>query len=295
MEESRLTTILNGFGISLGDGIIGLQALAAARETGALTGRVVLGRTEPAAKPLLPQLYRLAQGLAEVMPMAAAPRSGRVIDIRDFAFDPRFARVSMIDFFLARLGVAPETIPPSLKRNHWLRAGAGGLPPLGLQPGYVLLCPVASIGLRDMPEPVQTRIVAAVARRRLGPVISQGAPLPGTVPPPAFATIEALCALVAGARAVISTDTAMVHLADAFDRPCLAFFTTHRPEWRVRDYPRCMAVHLPVPGLPESIEFPRGDADLDAARAAWFPEGADLAWVDRALDQFLDDRVTPGA
>ncbi|HTH99478.1 MAG TPA: glycosyltransferase family 9 protein [Acidisoma sp.] len=295
MQESRLTTILNGFGISLGDGIIGLQALAAARETGALTGRVVLGRTEPPAKPLVPQLYRLADEFAEVLPMAEAPRAGRVIDIRDFAFDPRFACVSMIDFFLARLEIKPETIPAALKRNRWLRGCAGALPPLGLPPDYFLLCPAASIALRDMPEPVQAAIVSRLTARGWAPVVTQGAAVPGTVQAPAVRTIQALCALVAGASAVISTDTAMVHLADAFDRPCLALFTTHRPEWRVRDYPLCTPLHLPVPALPESIEFPRSAADLQAARAAWFPEGADLTWLDRALDQLLDIRATPGA
>jgi hypothetical protein len=295
MQESRLTTIMNGFGISLGDSIIGLQALAVARETGALTGRVVLGRTEPPAKPLVPQLYRLAEDFAEVLPMAEVPLEGRVIDIRDFAFDPRFARVSMIDFFLKRLEIEPETIPSALKRNRWLRNCTGVLPPLGLPPDYLLLCPAASIALRDMPEAVQVAIVSRLAARGCGPVVTQGTTLPGTVPAPAVTTIQALCALVAGSTAVISTDTAMVHLADAFDRPCLAVFTTHRPEWRVRDYPLCTSLYLPVSALPESLEFPRSEADLHAVRAAWFPDGPDLAWLDLALDQFVEIRATPGA
>lgn len=285
MQDPEPITILNGFGISLGDGIIGLQALAAARVTGAITGRVVLGRREPAAKPLVPQLYRLAADLADVMPMDAAPRGGQVIDIRDFAFDPRFARISMIDFFLARLGIAAETVSPRLKRNGWLAPCVPALPPLGLPPDYLLLCPDASIPLRDMPKEIRRRIAGRLAG--YGVAVAQGESLAGAREAPQVASIEALCALVAGARAVISTDTAMVHLADAFDRPCLAFFTTHRPVWRARDYPGCMTVHLPVPGLPESLEFPRGPEDLAAARRAWFPDGADLAWLDRSVDQFL--------
>ncbi|GAB0116604.1 glycosyltransferase family 9 protein [Acidisoma sp. 7E03] len=291
MQDPRLTTILNGFGISLGDSIIGMQALAAARAVGAIEGRVVLGRVEPAAKPLVPQVYRLAGDLAEVLPMGLAPRSGRVIDIRDFAFDPEFSRVSMIDFFLMRLGIAPERIPPALKRNLWLAPRLPALPPLDLPQDYLLFCPGASIPLRDMPAPVRQRIAQRLVDH--GPVLAQGDPLPGTIQAPQFATIESLAALVAGARAVISTDTAMVHLADAFDRPCLAFFTTHRPEWRVRDYPGCTAVHLPAPNLPESLEFPRGPADLAAARLAWFPTGQDFDWLDRRLDQFL--ATLPGA
>ena len=81
---------------------------------------------------------------------------------------------------------------------------------------------------------------------------------------------------------MIATDTAMVHLADAFDVPCLAFFPTHDPAWRVRDYPRCTPVRL-ASALPAGIEFARDDADLAQARAAWFPDGDDLGWLDRAL------------
>jgi Glycosyltransferase family 9 (heptosyltransferase) len=284
-----VTTILNGFGISLGDGIIGLQALFAARAVGAIGGRVVLGRTEPPAKPLVPQLYRLATDFADIVAMAEAPVSdsisSRVIDIRDFAFDPFFAQVAMIDFFLTRLGLRPETVPPALKRMSWLAPRAAPLTRPTLPPGYMLVCPRASIPLRDMPATVHEALIARLARRSGAPIVTQGSPVAGAVPAPNCPTIKELCALVAGAGAVISTDTAMVHLADAFSIPCLAFMTTHRPEMRVRDYPLCQPVHLPAPGLPESIEFVRDAADLAAAAAAWFPDGPGLAWLDRALDQ----------
>ena len=280
------TTILNGFGISLGDGIIGLQALFAARSLGAIEGRVVLGRREPPAKPLVPQIYRLATDFAEIVPIAEAPLSGRVIDIQDFAFDPFFRQVAMIDFFLTRLGLPPVSVPASLKRMTWLAPRAAPLPHVRLAPGYVLVCPDASIPLRDMPEPVHEALLTRLSARGWGPVVTQGPALAGAVTMPHCATIAELCAFVAGARAVISTDTAMVHLADAFSVPCLVFMTTHRPAMRVRDYPLCRAVHLPVAGLPDNTEFVRSEADIAATQAAWFPDENDLAWLDRALDQF---------
>jgi hypothetical protein len=45
-------------------------------------------------------------------------------------------------------------------------------------------------------------------------------------------------------------------------------------------------VHLPVAGLEENTEFVGSEADIAAARAAWFPHGADLGWLDQALDEF---------
>jgi hypothetical protein len=74
----------------------------------------------------------------------------------------------------------------------------------------------------------------------------------------------------------------MVHLADAFEVPCLAFFPTHRPVWRVRDYPRCVPVALHS-ALPPGLEFTRGDRDHAAVHRAWFPEGADLGWLTRTI------------
>jgi hypothetical protein len=286
MQELGLTTIVNGFGISLGDGIIGLQALYAARSLGAIAGDVVLARIEPPAKPLVPQLYALATDLAEVLPMAAAPSAGRLIDIQDFAFDPFFARLPMIDFFLTRLGLWPQNVPAALKRNAWLAPRAAPLPALPLAPGYVLVCPKASIPLRDMPPEVHEALLERLAARTGSPILTQGPAVAGAGAAPACATLKDLCALVAGARCVISTDTAMVHLADAFSVPCLAVMTTHRPEMRVRDYPLCQPVYLPTAGLPENIEFVRGEADLAGGRAAGVPDGPGLAWLDRALDQF---------
>jgi len=280
------TTILNGFGISLGDGIIGLQALFAARSVGAIEGRVVLGRTEPPAKPLVPQIYRFAADFAEVVPMAEAPGSGQVIDIRDFAFDPFFRQVAMIDFFLTRLGLQPDAVPAGLKRISWLAPRAAPLPSVPIPPGYVLVCPNASIPLRDMPGAVHEALLTRLAARGWGPVVTQGPAERGAAAMPLCSNIAELCAFVAGARAVISTDTAMVHLADAFSVPCLVFMTTHRPSMRVRDYPLCRAVHLPVAGLEENTEFVGSEADIVAAQAAWFPDGAGLAWLDEALDQF---------
>ena len=278
MRNMGPTTILNGFGISLGDGIIGLQALRAAQEIGAV-GPVVLGRIDPSAKPLVAQLYALAQDFAAVVPMAEAPISGPVIDIRDFALDPGFARISMIDFFLSRLGVPPDSVPSAQKRNSWLAPRARPLSAPGATSAYALVCPDASIALRDMPEEIHAAILTALADRGV-PTVSQRTTSPS-------GSLLELCALVASARWVITTDTAMVHLADAFSVPCLAFFTTHRPEWRARDYPFCRSAYLPTKGLPESIEFIRTQTDLVAARAAWFPEGQDLSWLTQALNGFL--------
>ena len=303
--------ILNGFGRTLGDSLIGLQALHTAQRLHPGFGDPVLYRL-PGLAPVIQQLYELVD-FAEIRDLPwthatpdAAFRPGDpgdiIIDIRDFAYDNGFLRTSMVDFFLRRLGLDPARVPAAMKRNAWLRPRIGVHNP-DLPEGYTLICPSASNPMRDMPEQIHDRILV----RLPGSLVTQGAAptspshcagptlsAPGggegwggvgrsrILSRPTEKSLADLCGLVANARRVVSTDTAMVHLADAFDVPCLAFFPTHDPAWRVRDYPHCTPVALAGPD-PPGLEFVRTPNDLVAARQAWFPQADDLSWLDRLL------------
>jgi hypothetical protein len=259
--------------------VIGLQALAAALELGALAAPPVLFRL-PWLPATVQGAYAAAADLCSVRtlpwddatpdrPFAPAAAFARVIDVRDFAFDPAFRGVAMIDFFLARLGLDPARVPASLRRNAWLAPRLRPPPPQGLPAGYVLVCPESSMKLRDMPAALHAALLRWLVPAAGRPVVTLGAAEPGAIAVPPANGFAALCGLIAGATLIVTVDTAPVHLADAFAVPCLGCFTTHRPEWRVRDYPLCRALHFPVPGLPEALEFARSSADEAAAAAAW--------------------------
>jgi len=269
VRKAERTAVLNGFGISLGDSIIGLQALFAAQRLGSL-GRPTLFRRID-CRPMVQAIYGHAADLADLGDLTdrIPPGFDEVIDIRDFAFDPAFRGVAMIDFFLRHLGVDPAAVPTSLLRNSWLAPRVRPVAPTGLPERYVLVCPESSMALRDMPADVRARIVRTLAERQDLPVLTQGSAVAGAGVAPHCGSFAELCGLVAGAACMVSTDTAMLHMADAFAVPCLAVFTTHRPEWRMRDYPLCEALYLPVDGLPEALEFSRGDNDLRAVAATW--------------------------
>ncbi len=267
--------------------MIGLQALALAQQAGIIPADPVLFRLA-GLSPVLQSLYACARfATVRALPWsAAAPgpapatASGfaRIIDLRDFAFDPAFRGVAMIDYFLHQLGVDPTRIASPQKRNAWLAPAIQPLAPPGLRPGYVLVCPRASMALRDMPPRIEAAIVAWLAAhsgRRAQPQWPVG-------------SLAELCGQVAAAALVVSTDTALVHLADAFSVPCLAFFPTHDPQWRVRDYPLCRPVRLHPAGLEPALEFARQPSDLAAAAASWFPHGDDLTWLGAALAAALD-------
>ncbi|WP_407155492.1 glycosyltransferase family 9 protein [Bradyrhizobium sp. STM 3557] len=297
-SPARRVAILNGFGRTLGDGIIGLQALHLAMRLGIVPSRPTLFRLAGFG-PMVEAVHAAAD-IAEIRilpPAHARPQTrfdaanefDQVIDVREFAFAADFQRTSMIDFFLRRLGVDPQLLPSAFKRNTWLAPRVTPQPAArarGHVQGYVLVCPRASMRIRDMPDEIHDAILRQLAGRCA--VVTQGHVPDGLADEVAHApeckALAELCALVRGARWVISTDTAMVHLADAFGVPCLAFFPTHRPEWRVRDYPRCVAVPLRS-ALPPGLEFARGVGDLALARRAWFPNGADLDWLKRVIDR----------
>ena len=166
------TAILNGFGRSLGDGVIGLQALLVALGRGAVQPPVTLFRLAGLA-PVLSELYAAAGDFARVewLPdgswqpgteVARAMGFARCIELREFACDADFAATSMIDFFLRRLGQDPAAVPAAARRNSWLAYRVRpDIPPLAA--GYALVCPRASMPLRDMPDAVHTAIL-----RRLG-------------------------------------------------------------------------------------------------------------------------------
>ena len=209
----------------------------------------------------------------------------RVIDLRDFALDPDFRGVAMIDYFLDKLDLNPAAVPPEQRRNAWLASRVAPQQPIGLPDSYVLFCPRASMPHRDIPMAKQLRMLRKMLDHQALPVVTQGISRdPRVIRAPTCTNIEQLCGLVAGAAMLISTDTAMVHLADAFARPCLSIFTTHEPQWRVRDYPLSVPVQIPVRGLPPALEFVRSEDDLKAIAKGW-ADGAGM--LNAALIAFL--------
>jgi hypothetical protein len=303
MTARATVAILNGFGRAMGDAIVGLQALHLAIRLGAVPPRPLLFRL-PGLGGMVEAIHAAAD-FADIRtlpwefatldrPFDPGEAAARVIDIRDFAFDPAFQRRAMIDFFLQRLGVAPEQVPARWRRNSWLASRIRTTQP-ALPSGYVLVCPKASMRLRDMPDDIHAHILRRAVT--FGPVVTQGA-VPDALGHKVIhlepcATLDELCSVVRHARWMISTDTGMVHLADAFGVGCLAFFPTHRPEWRVRDYPRTLSFELPT-RLPRGIEFARNPGDHALARSGWFAHGDDLTWLDRALDQAHGCFARPG-
>ena len=261
--------VINGVGVTLGDSIIGLTALAAIRHAHLQT-RFVVYRPE-LSPPYVEQIYALAAGeLLETRPLpwplATIPPGDTRIDLGNHLFWPGFMSLPMIDFFLGALGVLPEHVPSANKANRWLQTlELPQLPETWRDQPYALFCPTASTPIRSIPQPVRAALVSRLFERFGLPVLGFG-----PVDHPHYFDIAAtststahFLAWIKYARYVLTSDTAAVHIAAGFDVPTTAFFTTIEPELRVRDYPHCQPVTL---NLPELRNVQASDREQDVAR-----------------------------
>jgi hypothetical protein len=263
--------LINAFGVTLGDSIIGLTALFAIRRR---FPHLTFTIHRPAHAPRYVQrVYELAAPafgrIAELpAPLAALPAHALKIDLGNHLFWPRFATMPMIDFFLWAMGVAPDTFAAQAKCNRWMTSLPSA--PMPHAEPYVLLCPTASTPVRSIPVAARARIVGRLWDEFGWPILGFGA-----VDHPRYRDITALSrdtddflTWIRHARYLVTSDTAALHVAAGFDVPTTAFFTTIAPDLRARDYAQCAAVELDLPHL-QGMHASARAGDLAALDAAY--------------------------
>ncbi len=267
--------VINGMGVTLGDSVIGLTALTAIK---ARFPHITFTIYRPVHAPgYVKRLYKLAAPLlGSVIDLPVnldtLPYTELRIDLGNHLFWPKFATLPMIDFFIDAMGIEADDVPSTDKRNHWLQKLALPQPegPEGLKGDYILLCPAASTPVRSIPESVRSDLVEALWQRFGLPIVGFGDidhMLYTDVTSRAPDTADFL-AWIKHAAYLVTPDTAAVHIAAGFDIPTTAFFTTIAPDLRVRDYPRCKAVFLPVPEL-EGIQASNRASDVERIERAY--------------------------
>lgn len=267
-ERASTVHILNGMGVTLGDSIVGLTAIAAIKRQFPNV-RICIYR--PGQAPgYVEALYSLATGVVvdECMHLPCAldriPLDEPIVDVGNHLFWSRFAQEPMIDFFLDALGIEPTAIPSWHKRNGWLQA----LPQApgrsaGYPTPYALFSPAASTPLRGIPSPYWTQLVDSIHRAYGLPVLGFG-----RVEHPAYVDVSGdsrttadFIGWVRKAAFVMTGDSAALHIAAGFDVPTTAFFSSVGPGLRARDYPLCDSVALDVPSL-RGLQASSRDIDL---------------------------------
>jgi ADP-heptose:LPS heptosyltransferase len=240
--------VLNGMGVTLGDSIIGMNALAWLKASHPAL-RIHLYRT-PHAPRFVERLYELASHIIEPVtylptPLQALPEN--VVDLSDFLHWPSFSTAPMVDFFLRGLGIPLGLVPASAKANRWLaRLHLPPVPAPWSSRRYVLFCDQASTPLRAVPQEHTAAMVERIWQQ-------YGLPVLGFHPisHPHYRDISAhsrdldqFMAWVKGSAAVISTDSSAMHIAAGFDVPALAVFVSIDPDLRARDYAKCRVLDV---------------------------------------------------
>lgn len=254
-EGASRVHIINGMGVTLGDSIVGLTALAAIKQR---YPDISFAIYRPSRTPLFVKaLYHLAAplfGTIQDLPVSldTLPADEPKVDIGNHLFWPKFSTMPMIDFFLWALGLDPARIPSQEKSNGWLkRVALPELMPEWKARPYVLLAPAASTPVRSIPSQYLPEIVSRLwAEFRL--------PIVGFFPieherytnvSSSSGSTASYLAWVRGATLLVTSDTSAVHVGAGFDVPTAAFFTTIPSGLRARDYAKCAAIDLPIPAL----------------------------------------------
>jgi hypothetical protein len=275
--------VVNGMGVTLGDSIIGMNALAWLK-TRHPTLRIHLYRS-PHAPPFVERLYQLASHLVEPVtylptPLQTLPEG--LVDLSDFLYWPLFASEPMVDFFFRGLGIAKDSVPASAKANRWLaRLPVHSVHAPWSTTDYVLFCDQASTPLRAVPPAHAAAMVDRIWRR-------YGLPVLGFHPisHPHYWDIsrhsrhlDQFLGWVKRSAAVVATDSSAVHIAAGFDVPTVAVFVSIDPALRARDYPHCSVVDARC-GLTNGLHESEDPVVLREVDRIWgdIVERAELPW-----------------
>jgi len=275
--------VLNGMGVTLGDSIIGMNALAWLKDLH-LALRIHLYRT-PHAPPYVERLYQLASPIVErvtYLPMPLKSLPEEVVDLTDFLYWPLFSSEPMVDFFMRGLGIPLDGVPASAKANRWLsRLPVPSLPAPWSTRSYVLFCDQASTPLRQVPPEHRVSMVDRIWRQYGVPVLGFGpiehrryVDVSGQ-----SGTLDQFIAWIKGAGAVVGTDSSAIHIAAGFEVPTLAVFVSIDPALRARDYTSCRVLDMRT-SLTDGLHESRDPAVLREVQGIWqaLVESADLPW-----------------
>ena len=248
LPDSDELHIVNGMGVTLGDSIIGMNALAWLK-TRHPRLCIRLYRT-PHAPVYVERLYALARPIVAHVSYLPVPVNGLpddAIDLSDFLYWPAFDSEPMVDLFIRNLGMSPHTVPASAKCNRWLsQLRLPMLPARWRDLTYVLFCDSASTPLRSVPPEFLYAMVDRIWH-------AYGLPVCGFQPilHPHYQDVSAhsrsldqYLAWVRGAGVLVGVDSSAIHAASGFGVPTLAFFASIDPLLRVRDYPLCRVLDL---------------------------------------------------
>lgn len=254
--------IMNGFGSAMGDSIIGLTALRSFYQILSNTfDKVQLDvylRFDAVERlKLVYQQHGIIDNILG-MPVEVS-RLLRYDFIIDFSgiisrYDQWAPTWVMVDFYLAKFGIDPAQVSALHKRNvlqlnkHAEQTVVPILTKLRQQGQLLLFHPQTSSPTRSIPPDFYPSFLNVLIEKTDYCIISVTAI---DFQHPRFHDLSTLsksfhelCSIVAHCDAIICADTVIYHMADAFNIPTVALFSSIEPPLRIRYYPTVVGILL---------------------------------------------------
>jgi len=263
--------LVNGLGAALGDSLIGLTALRVTRQIfeqnfeqiqfDAWIRMDTIKRLIPVYRQsqLIDNFYDIPINLSTFLKYDA------YFDFSGLISYKTFDRLPMVDFFLENMGIDSETISVKEKRNRVNlhkqinQEIIQKLNALVKNREILLFHPQTSATVRSIPEVHHTDFIEYFIDNTHYFVISVSNL---KFEHPRFKDItdwsksfEHLCAIIAHTQAIICADTVIYHIADAFNIPTVALFSTINPKLRIAYYSTVSGIL--VPGAQDSPYYGR--------------------------------------
>lgn len=289
-QQPRIA-IINAMSVGLGDHIVGSVAFRRWIEAIGCQPQIDLFQINPHRVYSITQQYQQYWNEIHCLPNTLEKFLGY-----DFYFDlgsmlahDEFNELPMIDFYLKIFGLDPSSLEPSQKRMQYklqespsIRKAMGVL--RSVKRPLLLFNHKTTTGLRDIPPGLAKEIIRQIILHTNYLVLSTS---PLEYQAPRFLDLSRLSYdlnqfsnIVANVDAIVTADTFVYHLADAFSKPTVVIFTTIDPGLRTNYYPQTTSFFL---GKGSSIE----------GLHKFSPDRTQQEKEENALDQLWDKLSIP--
>ncbi|RJR45970.1 MAG: lipopolysaccharide heptosyltransferase family protein [Desulfobacteraceae bacterium] len=260
ISSSSKVVVLRAGGV--GDHVMFLPALTLFREALPKTAKLFLA-TQKEKHPIF-RSHRCIDGLMPLpLTLAQLVEADYVVDFSESLQSPDFNSMNLTDYFLKRFGIdnggcankAPRLLLPCSGGTSKVCKAMDRLRKRVRSERIVLLQGRSSNPLRDLPEELLTHVaesfpdIGFVSPDAFSALHSDAVRLRNIEDmSPWVSSLEEYMNLVASCDAVVSTDTAAYHLAEAFGIPSLALFGPISSDLRIRYYRKAQAIDASYTG-----------------------------------------------
>lgn len=243
IDYEKITKInfINGFGVTIGDSIIGLNVCDYIKSKGIKT---LINVVRPCTtSDSVEEIYLLAKetGIIDEIqkmpyPLEECKKFDLNVDHGNQLYRQDFNDTEMHDYFYKNSGLNPIGVPREFKSNQWLRGmkNSKHFP----ERSYVLFCPNASTPLRTIPLQYHKTVISNLYKKYRKPILGFS-----PIYNEHYTNISKLITdtskyinIIRNANFVYTSDSSALHIAAGFNIPCHAIFTSINPMLRIKYY-----------------------------------------------------------